>query len=370
VKIADEAGLRQKVLGVTSLTDLSVIPTSDAITAILARASSTLDAAKSSAEILEARDAASFAYDAAKSAARINRAKGAHDDLVQAAHRLQGAALRIDARAKVRLAEEIDAAQARGEIGKQGQRTDLIPDENKVPSLADAGLTAKDIFEARQVRDAERENPGIINDAIDGLLESGEEPTRAAVTRVVRAGGFLWSANFTGNVEWYTPEEHIERARRVMGGIDLDPATCAAAQARVGATTFFTEEDDGLMKEWTGRVWLNPPYSQPAIQQFVEKLVEEKSAGRVSEAILLVNNSTDTAWFQIAAGCADAVCWPKGRIRFVTPTGAQAGSPAMGQAFLYFGDKTGRFAREYSSTGFVTIPANQTDDLSPAEVAA
>lgn len=119
--------------------ELSIIPTADAITAILARASSTLDAAKSSAEILEARDTAAFAYDAAKSAARIQRAKGAHDDLLAAAHRLQGEALLIDARAKYRLAEEVDAAQERGEIGRQGQRTDLIPDENKVPSLADAG---------------------------------------------------------------------------------------------------------------------------------------------------------------------------------------------------------------------------------------
>jgi hypothetical protein len=104
------------------LTAISVIPSVDAIPAILARASSTLDAAKSSAEILEARDTAAFAYDAAKSAARINRAKGAHDDLVQAAHRLQGEALRIDARAKFRLAEEYDAAQERARLRVEGSR--------------------------------------------------------------------------------------------------------------------------------------------------------------------------------------------------------------------------------------------------------
>ena len=45
-------------------------------------------------------------------------------------------------------------------MGKQGQRTDLIPEENKVPSLKDAGLTAKQIYEARQERDAERAVPG------------------------------------------------------------------------------------------------------------------------------------------------------------------------------------------------------------------
>jgi phage N-6-adenine-methyltransferase len=335
------------------VTELSVIPTVEAVTAILARASSTLDAAKSSAEILEARDTAAFAYDAAKSAARINRAKGAHDDLVDKARRLQGEALRIDARAKFRLAEEYDAAQERGEIQRPGgDRTSIIPAENNAATLADAGLTARDIYDARQIRDAEKEAPGIVNDAIDSLLEAGEEPTRAAVNRTVRSGGFLANANFAGNNEWYTPEEHIERARRVMGGIDLDPASCATAQRRVRADNFFTKNDNGLEQEWHGRVWLNPPYSQPAIQQFIEKLVEEKSAGRLSEAILLVNNSTDTAWFQIAAGFAEAICWPRGRIRFMSPTGEQAGSPAMGQAFLYFGANSERFAELFAGVGF------------------
>jgi phage N-6-adenine-methyltransferase len=137
-----------------------------------------------------------------------------------------------------------------------------------------------------------------------------------------------------------------------MGGIDLDPASCATAQRRVRADNFFTKDDNGLEQEWHGRVWLNPPYSQPAIQQFIEKLVEEKSAGRLSEAILLVNNSTDTAWFQIAAGFAEAICWPRGRIRFMSPTGEQAGSPAMGQAFLYFGANSERFAELFAGVGF------------------
>jgi hypothetical protein len=75
---------------------------------------------------------ARFAYDAAKSAARLRRAKGAHDDLVLAAHRLQGDALKIEARAKYRLAEEYDAAQERGEVASRGQPRN-VPDENIKP---------------------------------------------------------------------------------------------------------------------------------------------------------------------------------------------------------------------------------------------
>jgi hypothetical protein len=33
--------------------------------------------------------------------------------------------------------------------------------------------------------------------------------------------------SFTGETEWYTPVEHLERARRVLGAIDLDPVSSA-----------------------------------------------------------------------------------------------------------------------------------------------
>jgi hypothetical protein len=49
---------------------------------------------------------------------------------------------------------------------------------------------------------------------------------------------------------------------------------------------------------WYGRVWLNPPYSQPHIFNFVRKLVSELD--NIKSAILLTHNHTDTEWFHLA----------------------------------------------------------------------
>lgn len=97
-------------------------------------------------------------------------------------------ALAIESAAKRRLADEYDAAQERGEVGQSGARTDLVPKGNEVvPPAADLGLTRREIHEARQIRDAEAAEPGLVGRTTAALLERGEEPTRAAVKRAAKA---------------------------------------------------------------------------------------------------------------------------------------------------------------------------------------
>ena len=72
---------------------------------------------------------------------------------------------------------------------------------------------------------------------------------------------FEKSANTTD--EWYTPKEIID----ALGKFDLDP--CAPVKPLwQTAETMYNKKHDGLTKEWAGRVWLNPPYSRPLIEQF------------------------------------------------------------------------------------------------------
>lgn len=164
---------------------MNVLVQVDTVRPLIDRAVATLTNAISAAEVLDARDMASLAYDAAKRAGRISKAKQAHDSVIAAAHRTQADALDIEAAAKRRLADEYDAAQERGEVRTRADNQH-VPKENK-PTVAELGISRKDIHEARQIRDAEKAEPGIVRQALDKMVKAGEEPTRAKVSRAVRA---------------------------------------------------------------------------------------------------------------------------------------------------------------------------------------
>jgi hypothetical protein len=88
--------------------------------------------------------------------------------------RAQADALDIEAQAKRRLADEYDAAQDRGEIAKSGdtlRKGPGVPKQNSGKmTAADVGLSTQDIFEARQIRDAEKRDPGVVRR--NGLLDA------------------------------------------------------------------------------------------------------------------------------------------------------------------------------------------------------
>ena len=157
----------------------------------------------------------------------------------------------------------------------------------------------------------------------------------------------------SGENEWYTPAEIIESARRVMGGIDLDPASTPKANEVVKATTFYTKEDNGLDQGWHGRVWMNPPYARPLIDDFCEKLAEEYANENIEQAIVLVNNATDTSWFGQMAEVAGAACFTRKRVRFWHPERESA--PLQGQAILYFGPSVEAFLTEFKAHGHTWV---------------
>ena len=171
--------------------------------------------------------------------------------------------------------------------------------------------------------------------------EIASQPTRKAI--VEEAKKHIHVAQNSGNNEWYTPKEFIEAARESMGGIDLDPASSDIANKTVKADNYFTKETNGLDHYWFGRIWMNPPYAQPLIGQFADKLKQEVESGGVTSFCVLVNNATETKWFKAIASVADYVCFTSGRVKFLNPQGEASGAPLQGQAALIKSDNIDSF---------------------------
>jgi hypothetical protein len=188
----------------------------------------------------------------------------------------------------------------------------------------------------------------------DLRAEHGEkltaEKVRAAVSDRLRMEQRVGVLNSSETAEWYTPVEIIDAVRAVLGGIDLDPASCAFAQKTVQATTYFDAETDGLAQPWSGRVFMNPPYGA-ACPKFVAKALEEFEAGSVTAAVLLLSGySFDTQWFRPL--WRHLLCFSDGRIRFHNALG-EPGRPSTASVFVYLGPDWARFADVFGQFGAV-----------------
>lgn len=208
-----------------------------------------------------------------------------------------------------------------------------------VPTQAEAAelvnVSERSVRSAREV--LEQGDPELVRQ-----VEQGEVSVSAAAARVSE------QPNYDGD-SWSTPDDIIEAAREVLGAIDLDPATNPSAQERIQASRHFTKDDDGLSKRWSGRVWLNPPYSDPA--PWVGLLLEGYERGDIEASVVLVNACTDTAWF-LPFLERFPVCFVRRRVRFLYG-GVRGGPARQPQAIVYLGRDRALFADVFAQFGVV-----------------
>jgi hypothetical protein len=163
----------------------------------------------------------------------------------------------------------------------------------------------------------------------------------------------------TISMEYYTPSKYIELARKVLGKIDLDPASCEEAQKTVKAKTYYTKEDDGLSQEWRGNVWCNPPYlkEQGKSNQgtWSAKFLDEYAKGNVEQGILLVKAALGYKWFEILFETLP-VCFCRERLSFINEEGEDDGQSKQGTAFFYIGKDPSKFYAVFRDLGRVIPP--------------
>ncbi len=180
----------------------------------------------------------------------------------------------------------------------------------------------------------------------------------------------------TKSNEWYTPARYIEAARAVMGGIDLDPASCSDANEIVKAVRYYSIDDDGLAQAWYGRVWLNPPYgktnNKSTIERWIKRLINEYQAGNVTTAILLTTCDSDNQWFQLLWDYP--ICFTNHNVHFFKPdrhgkiTKDSRSTQMFGTVFTYLGPHEQTFIDIFSRFGRIAraidIPRQQVTPLS------
>lgn len=125
--------------------------------------------------------------------------------------------------------------------------------------------------------------------------------------------------------EWATPASLVHS----LGEFDLDP--CASNENRK-ASWFYTKEDDGLKQPWYGRVWCNPPYSQPALYLFCNRM-----ASHGNGILLIFARTGNKVWQEIIFPKATAVLFLRKRVRFIDADGVERGSAGCDSALVAFG---------------------------------
>lgn len=213
-----------------------------------------------------------------------------------------------------------------------------------VPSLESLGITK--MQSSRWQQEATVSDEDFAKMVVD-VNGAGEELTQAKLLKLARGAHV---GNNSCDNEWYTPEEYIQPFRDMVGGIDVDPASCEFANRQVKAKRFYSIDADGLKKQWKGNVWLNPPYGAGAVEPFIDKVIQEMDAGRIKHIAVLVNNATETKWFQRLLANAQAVCFLASRIKFLKPS-AETNSPLQGQVICYCGSNAEDFSKAYESLG-------------------
>lgn len=156
--------------------------------------------------------------------------------------------------------------------------------------------------------------------------------------------------------ELWTPPFYIAKVREVLGGeIDLDPFSCADANATVGAKQFFTPGHAPFRRAWNAEtVFIHPPASRRVLNRIPKKFFKAWNRHHIRHAIILLDVSSPEPWYERLVAHADATCLTHRPIPFLTP-GGETQTSGDQQVFLYFGADPAFFREVFASVGAIRV---------------
>jgi site-specific DNA-methyltransferase (adenine-specific) len=140
--------------------------------------------------------------------------------------------------------------------------------------------------------------------------------------------------------DWATPQAFFDLVDTEFG-FTLDSA---AEPHNAKCARYYTEADSGLLNDWTGVVWCNPPYGR-GIADWIRKGYESAQAG--ATVVMLIPARTDTAYWHDYVMRAAEVRLLRGRLVFGSGE-ARANAP-FPSALVVF--RPGDHAPEVTSMG-------------------
>lgn len=154
--------------------------------------------------------------------------------------------------------------------------------------------------------------------------------------------GKSFNTNTNNTEEWLTPPEIIKS----LGEFELDPCSPEKnVRPWDTAKNHYSKSDNGLSKEWFGRIWCNPPYGRNTF------LWLNKLAGH-GNGIALIFARTETKGFHEEIwNKADAIFFFKGRICFYHINGNIGERPNAASCLVAYGRNNIESIRNSGLTG-------------------
>lgn len=116
----------------------------------------------------------------------------------------------------------------------------------------------------------------------------------------------VWASSATDL--WATPQDFFDKLNDEFA-FTLD--VCATSE-NAKCCDYFTKDDDGLIQEWQGVCWMNPPYGR-GIGAWLKKAYEASTTG--ATVVCLVPARTDTSWWHDYAMRGE-IRYVRGRLKF------------------------------------------------------